>query len=209
MTEPSPVDREADGRERILSVAVQILESRGEAALRIAEVAEAAGVALGLVSYHFGGRDGLIIAAQQRRFAGLVREDGAAFQRILDDLKTPDDLVAALSDLSRAVLDSRRAQIRLSRIAAIAATFGREDAYVITGEIVDQLLADYSAHIQQAQSRGLIRADLDTRAIATFVQSYALGLVIFDLDPASASTQKMHEVIMAALAGFMAPPVSD
>lgn len=205
MPQPEPVDHAADGRERILSVAVQILESRGEAGLRIAEIAEAADVALGLVSYHFGGRDGLIVAAQQRRFAGLVHEDGVAFQRVLEDLKTPADLVGALSDLTRAVLDSRRAQIRLSRIAAIATTFGRDDAHLITGEIVDQLLADYSVYIAQAQSRGLIRADLDTRAIATFVQSYALGLVIFDLDPASPSTQQMHEVIMAAVTGFAAP----
>lgn len=206
MAHPSPVDDEADGRERVLSVAVQVLESRGEAALRIAEVAEAAGVALGLVSYHFGGRDGLIVAAQQRRFAGLVGEDGAAFQRILDDVKTPAELNAALTDLSRAVLDSRRAQIRLSRIAAIATTFGRDDSYAITGEIVDQLLTDYSALITQAQSRGLIRTDLDARAIATFVQSYALGLVLYDLDPTSPSAQQMHDVIMAALAGFGTPP---
>lgn len=206
MAHPSPVDDEADGRERVLSVAVQVLESRGEAALRIAEVAEAAGVALGLVSYHFGGRDGLIVAAQQRRFAGLVGEDGAAFQRILDDVKTPAELNAALTDLSRAVLDSRRAQIRLSRIAAIATTFGRDDSYAITGEIVDQLLTDYSALITQAQSRGLIRTDLDARAIAIFVQSYALGLVLYDLDPTSPSAQQMHDVIMAALAGFGTPP---
>lgn len=205
MAHPDPIDHEADGRERILSVAVQVLESRGEAALRIAEVAEAADVALGLISYHFGGRDGLIVAAQQRRFAGLVRDDGAAFKRILDDVRTRDDLVAASSDLTRALLDSRRAQIRLSRIAAVASTFGRDDAYAITGEIVDQLLTDYSTHIAQAQARGLMRSDLDARAIATFVQSYALGLVVFDLDPSSPTTDQLHAVIMTALTGFLTP----
>lgn len=54
MAYPAPIYPELAGRERILRVAVQVLESRGEAALRIAEVAEAAEVALGLVNYHFG-----------------------------------------------------------------------------------------------------------------------------------------------------------
>jgi len=208
MAHPSPVDQDADGRERILSVAVQILESHGEAALRMADVAEAAGVALGLVGYHFGGRDGLIVAAQQRRFAALANEDSAAFQRTLDDVNSPADLGAALSDLFRAILDIRRAQIRMSRIAAIATTFGRDDSYVVTGQIIDQLLTNCSANIAQAQSRGLIRDDLDSRAIATFVHSCALGLVIHDLDPASPSHQQLHEVIMTALRGFMASPAA-
>lgn len=151
------------GRERILDVAVSVLETRGEAALRIAEVAEAANVALGLISYHFGGRDGLIVAAQQRRFAGLVRDDGAAMKRILDKTHTYDEVMTSISDLTFALLDSQRDQIRMSRIAAIASTFGRDDAYEITSAIVDQLLNDYAELIAGAQNRGLIREDLDAR----------------------------------------------
>lgn len=195
------------GRERILDVAVSVLETRGEAALRIAEVAEAANVALGLISYHFGGRDGLIVAAQQRRFAGLVRDDGAAMKRVLDETHTYDEVMASISDLTFALLDSRRDQIRLSRIAAIASTFGRDDAYEITSAIVDQLLNDYAELIAGAQNRGLIRDDLDARAIATFIQSYALGLVIHDLDPSATDDKQLHEVIMTAVNALLSPAV--
>lgn len=195
------------GRERILDVAVSVLETRGEAALRIAEVAEAANEALGLISYHFGGRDGLIVAAQQRRFAGLVRDDGAAMKRVLDETHTYDEVMASISDLTFALLDSRRDQIRLSRIAAIASTFGRDDAYEITSAIVDQLLNDYAELIAGAQNRGLIRDDLDARAIATFIQSYALGLVIHDLDPSATDDKQLHEVIMTAVNALLSPAV--
>lgn len=195
------------GRERILDVAVSVLETRGEAALRIAEVAEAANVALGLISYHFGGRDGLIVAAQQRRFAGLVRDDGAAMKRVLDETHTYDEVMASISDLTFALLDSRRDQIRLSRVAAIASTFGRDDAYEITSAIVDQLLNDYAELIAGAQNRGLIRDDLDARAIATFIQSYALGLVIHDLDPSATDDKQLHEVIMTAVNALLSPAV--
>jgi len=85
MTEPDAIDQGADGRERILAVAAQVLENQGEAALRVAEIAEMADVALGLISYHFGGRDGLIVAAQQRRFTGLVRDDAVVFKRAVDN----------------------------------------------------------------------------------------------------------------------------
>lgn len=193
------------GRERILDVAVSVLETRGEAALRIAEVAEAANVALGLISYHFGGRDGLIVAAQQRRFAGLVRDDGAAMKRVLDKTHTYDEVMASISDLTFALLDSRRDQIRMSRIAAIASTFGRDDAYEITSAIVDQLLNDYAELIAGAQNRGLIRDDLDARAIATFIQSYALGLVIHDLDPSATDDAQLHQVIMTAVGAILQP----
>ena len=193
------------GRERILDVAVAVLETRGEAALRIAEVAEAANVALGLISYHFGGRDGLIVAAQQRRFAGLVRDDGAVMKRVLEKADTYDDVMTSLSDLTYALLDSRRDQIRMSRIAAIASTFGRDDAYEITSAIVDQLLNDYAELITDAQHRDLIRDDLDARAVATFIQSYALGLVIHDLDPSATGDAELHQVIMTAVEALLRP----
>jgi AcrR family transcriptional regulator len=203
MVQPDAIDHEADGRERILAVAAQVLDTHGEAALRIADVAETADVALGLISYHFGGRDGLIVAAQQRRFAGLVKDDQAAFEQILDSVTTRDELVAALGAMTIALLDEARATTRMSRIAAVASAFGRDEAHMVMGAIVSQLLDGHRILIERAQVRGRIRIDLDARAMATFVQSYALGLVTFDLDPAPPTPAQMHAVIMAAVAGFL------
>ncbi len=203
MVQPDAIDYEADGRERILAVAAQVLDTHGEAALRIADVAETADVALGLISYHFGGRDGLIVAAQQRRFAGLVKDDQAAFEQILDSVTTRDELTAALSAMTMALLDGGRATTRMSRIAAVASTFGRDEAHTAMGTIVNQLLNGYRILIERAQVRGLIRTNLDARAMATFVQSYALGLVTFDLDPSAPTPAQMHTVIMTAVTGFL------
>jgi len=68
-------DQQADGRRRILDAAVQILESEGEAALRVLDIARMADVVPGLINHHFGGRDQLVAAAQLERFAGESARD--------------------------------------------------------------------------------------------------------------------------------------
>ena len=67
--------RPSEGRERLLAAAIRHLETHGEADLRVTDIAEEAGVAIGLIRHHFGSRDGLVAAAQQRRVEGATRED--------------------------------------------------------------------------------------------------------------------------------------
>ncbi len=198
--------RPAEGRERLLAAAIRHLETHGEAELRVTEIAEEADVAIGLIRHHFGSRDGLVAAAQQRRIEGVTREDLAGMRATLTEVADNDALMARVTELTRAVTECRRADVRLSRFAAIATAHGRPEAREAIGATLGDLLDDLSVLIMEAQLRGLVRTDLDARAVATFLQAYALGVIVHDLDPKDPDAAKLTDVIVTAVRAILSPP---
>lgn len=77
-------------RESILQSAIELFAERGVSGASIAEITRHAGVAQGLVNYHFGGKDQLIAAVIDRWFETLLsfpQVDGS-----------PDEKLAAVID---------------------------------------------------------------------------------------------------------------
>jgi AcrR family transcriptional regulator len=193
-TETSP-----EGRQRLLQAALDHLATRSEADLRVTEIAATAGVAIGLIRHHFGSRDGLVTAAQQVRLAGAVKRDLAAAQGLLSAASDTDELLDGVRQLTTALLDPDRRDIRLARIAVIGTAHGRpevRDAYAAT---VEELIDALDILVTRAQAAGFARRDLDARAIATFIQAYALGMTLHDLDPKAVTRERMIDVIMVAV----------
>lgn len=77
-------------REAILQAAVEVFAERGVDGATIADITRRAGVAQGLVSYYFGGKDQLISAVIDRWFETLVG--------IAEAEGTPDERLAAVID---------------------------------------------------------------------------------------------------------------
>jgi AcrR family transcriptional regulator len=206
MSDDGTAERPAGGRERLLAAAIRHLDTHGEADLRVTDIADEADVALGLIRHHFGSRDGLVVAAQQRRVEGATREDLEGGRRALSAVEDNDALLARITELTSVLTDRRRSEVRLSRFAAIATAHGRPEARELISNTLGDLLDDLSVLIMEAQLRGLVRRDLDARAVATFIQSYALGLIIHDMDPKQPDPQKLTAVIVAALGTVLGPP---
>ncbi|WP_270410390.1 TetR/AcrR family transcriptional regulator [Microbacterium maritypicum] len=59
-------------RENILQAAIETFSERGVAGASIAEITQRAGVAQGLVNYHFGGKEQLVIAVIDRWFETVL-----------------------------------------------------------------------------------------------------------------------------------------
>jgi AcrR family transcriptional regulator len=198
-------DAPPDGRRRILDAAIEILETEGEAALRVLDIASRAEVVPGLINHHFGGRDALVAAAQLERFAGESARDQDRLRRLFDDEPSREDALAGLREISGDVMSQRRAAKRLSRIAIIGSAHGRPELAEELGAASSQLIGRMARIIEAGQQAGHVRTDLDARAIATFVQAYALGFVLADLDPDPPPTEALEQVILAALEGFLTP----
>lgn len=77
-------------RENILQAAITLFAERGVAGASIAEITGRAGVAQGLVNYHFGGKDQLVSAVIDRWFETVL-----SFAQVEG---TPDEALAAVID---------------------------------------------------------------------------------------------------------------
>jgi AcrR family transcriptional regulator len=206
MGSPSQSTR-VDARTAILNATIKVLETSGEASVRLASIAEDAGVAIGLIGYHFGGREGLIEAAQAERYSERTVADLGAVEAGIAAAKDPDDFLGLLAAFtSQAVAQATREGSRMRRVALLGSAFGRPELLAHYGEVQRDLTDQYERAARTAQDNGLLRSDLDPRAIAVFTQAYALGMVLADIDPNGPDVEAMSQVILAAMSGLVPTP---
>lgn len=186
---------ELGGRERILAAALEIMESQSEAAIRFSDVAARAGVTPGVITYHFGTREQLVAEVHAHRFSGAVLADLFTMRALLDTTEDLEGFFVGVAQLTGAVVDATRAEQRMLRIVSIAATHGREDLTERIRARATELLDGFAELIADAQARGFLDPTLDPRAIATFVQAYALGITVLDLDQTPVSRGELADLV--------------
>lgn len=131
---------EPDGRRRILDATRRRLDNGSEASLRLTDIATEADVAIGLISHHFGNRDGLVAVAQAEIYEELALRDFVAIETAIETARDRDDLRRRINDLTREVLARGPAAGRLARTAAIGAAHGRPELRETVAEITTRLL---------------------------------------------------------------------
>ena len=89
---PTAAERGKEVRRRLLDAAVALIAERGWGAVSTRMVAERAGVAPGLVHYHFSSVQGLLSEAA----VGAMREVAGALEPALAGADTPADALTAL-----------------------------------------------------------------------------------------------------------------
>lgn len=183
------------GRDAILSVTVEMLGTVGESGVRVGAIAEAAGVGIGLINYHFGSRDGLVAAAQLVRFTMQVDQELDLLDSEVRGAKSRDDVAAIMSRLVRSLLVVDRVESRLGRIDALGAAHGRPSLRAEIGQVQSQLRRRLGRLFRDLQHLGHVRSDVDADAIATLVLSLSAGLVIYDVETEPCP----KEVVIAAL----------
>lgn len=197
-------ERSQQTRDRVLAVALAQLEAGGEAEVRVDRISTESGVSIGSIYHHFGDRDGVIAAAQAQRFTRSTEEELTAFLEsaagTLDGAAFRRSLVAAATAGEAA---SRRAK-RWELVAVLASTIGRaeleREIVAAQTRINDQLTAWVVDH----QTNGVLRADLDPRAVVAMLWSLKFGPALNDLDANGADEQAWFAAIEAWIDGLLA-----
>ena len=160
----------ADRKTAILDAAIAVIANRGVRGLRVEEVAKEAGVAVSLLYYHFGTRDGLVRAtldhANERAAAAPDGEEGA---------ETGFDAVerTLLGELGAAP-DVRQTSVVWGEVLA-SAVFepGLRDQLRAANATWVSLVAD---RIRAGQADGSVRADRDPQGSAERLTALVDGL---------------------------------
>jgi AcrR family transcriptional regulator len=173
-----------DKRRQILDAAVRVFARQGFHATRVADIADEAGVAYGLVYHYFDSKEKLLNELFSERWglllAAIEEADGSA-------VLTPR---AKLEAVASFIIESYRHDPELMKVIIVEVTraansFGRTHLPEIRRayESIASIVAD-------GQEAGAFRGELDP----TFASMYFYGAIeqllsgwIFDLIPASAS----------------------
>jgi len=143
---------EQDGRERILSAAIQAFSELGYAGTTTAGIARAAGVTQPLVHHHFGSKDGVWRAAMDAVFSTIPRivtpVDGRSpRERLMDILERFVRFVAARPEATRII--AREGAAPSPRLDHLLKRYLREPFR----EVVDVLRAGQSAGVVTPEIR--------------------------------------------------------
>ena len=184
----------------ILSEARRVIEERGEARLRVAELAERCDVAVGLLYHYFKDRQAIIAAVRAQQFAELVDADiDTVDMNIADETTVEGLLSASIANFGANLDDEQRRANRWGRLAILAAAEHNE---ILRKEVSAQQIRSSRALInviEKAQSQGLVRTDISARAIALLVEAVPLGTVLADINPETAPTQQEWVALITEL----------
>jgi len=175
-------DQAAATRARILAEAIAALESGGDDAVKVLDIAAAAKVSTGSIYHHFEGRDGLVIAARLHQFRAALPEDLAAIERAVDHAQTVDEFRDVISRVVRIAHSADRAKNRMTRADVVSAGHAHP-------ALAKALAAEQHSHaeamaaaIVRAQARGLIDPTLPAHPVAVLFMGIAFGRLLGDID---------------------------
>ena len=159
-----------DARLRILDAAGRCIERRGDTQIRMAEVADDAGVVRSTVYRYFPTRDELLLGLV------LMRID-AALARLVRSLRRPDDPRRCIPRLVLVPVDSVDGDPLNEALFASASTALSAALELGSEEIVDVVIAHYEPLFANWQAAGEMYPDLDRREVARWIHTAALFLL--------------------------------
>lgn len=172
----APLDEMPEAGRSILTAARDIIEENGPNSLRVSDVAERAGVAVGLLYHYFDDRDDLIDAVREAQFLARIEADIADLARKVgpDELDTTAVLKVIIDDFSDPRSKKRR-DFRLDRMEALAAARYNPELTKRLVQAQKRLSASIRKTIEKAKADGIVAEEVDAHALAFFLEVLPLG----------------------------------
>lgn len=195
-----------DTADMIIAEAREIVEERGEAGLRVSELAERCGVAVGLLYHYFTDREAIISEVRRSQFISRVRAD-------ITDLKSMsesgnhDQILHTIIDEFADPRNVERMSYRLSRMEVLSHASRNPELLRELQEIESELVTEMLTTIRNAKASGLVDHDVDELSLAFFMEvipiGTALGLVYGDHLP---DPVKWRDFLVRVLTALMPRP---
>ena len=163
-----------DNRTKILDLAIAAIDAGGEAAVRVNHIVEEAGVTPPVLYYHFGNRDGLVIAAQIERYSRQIRQDIAAIGKRVSQCQSREELQTTLVDIWEKTL-AGRGESRWRRVSVVGSAFARPELEAEMLRAQDEIVAGLTGTLQVAQERGWLRVEIDLPSAVAWQHSVLLS----------------------------------
>jgi TetR/AcrR family fatty acid metabolism transcriptional regulator len=167
---PRRTRRSTRTRERILAAAVQVFARRGFHGARVADIAEAAGIAYGLVYHHFPNKDEIL--------AALFAERWGRYMRWLDDVAASNaPFPEKMQRIVHFLIDAYRHEPALMTV--MINEVSRSYEFLESHDVGTVFMAfdAVSRIVEDARARGELRADVDVE-IATHAILGAAEMVL-------------------------------
>ena len=187
-----------ENRTKILDLAIAAIDAGGEAAVRVNHIVEEAGVTPPVLYYHFGNRDGLVIAAQIERYSRQIRQDIEAIGQRVSQCQTREELQTTLVDIWEKTLVGRE-ESRWRRVSVVGSAFARPELEAEVLGAQDEIVAGLVAVLQPCNERGWLREGIDLPSAVAWQHGLLLSRVFIERGAQQGETDEWDRLTLDAL----------
>ena len=187
-----------ENRTKILDLAIAAIDAGGEAAVRVNHIVEEAGVTPPVLYYHFGNRDGLVIAAQIERYSRQIRQDIDAIGQRLSQCQSREELQTTLVDIWEKTLVGRE-ESRWRRVSVVGSAFARPELEAEVLRAQDEIVAGLVAVLQPCNERGWLREGIDLPSAVAWQHGLLLSRVFIERGAQQGETDEWDQLTLEAL----------
>lgn len=170
-----------DLREKILELAIKVIDEQGEQGIRTNALAFEAGTTPPTLYHYFVSREGLIEEAQVERFVRSISIDIDILVTQLKRAKTKEDLLKGIGELFARRDTAERSILRWRRLNATGATFARPALAKRIAEAHNELITRAALALTPFQRQGIIRQDIDLRAVVAWYNGAVMSKALISL----------------------------
>ena len=200
---------DADSRARLIDAALRTILEHGVDAVRIDDIVAEVGVTKGSLYWHFDDRNALIKAALAEHIQRLNADTVAGIANALDEADQKDDYLSRIAPFLADPFNAEQVEHRWRRLAMMVETRNHPELIDMMRDVQGRNLDVFVELMTQAQANGILRQDLDPRAVAAALNAMYLGSNIIDLVGDSAPTPEAWWSLMSFFIGALFPPESQ
>lgn len=166
---------------KLLETVIALLDQHPIEAITLDQILEISKVSKGSMYHHFEDFDELIESAEVRRFSLYVDATISKLTQTIMHSNTVEELRVDLQKVTRATQNPLLTVLRMDRVSAIARTGKSKRFRIALGAEQQRLTDGLTEIVETGQDRGLVKKEIDARAIALLIQSYTLGRIVDDI----------------------------
>ena len=194
---------ESEVAQRLLAAASEVIETSGEASLRVQEIVEIAGVQAPVLYRHFGNREGLVQSAHLARFIRELADEGEMFSILAGQADSKEEFRAHFDTLVHAAAHPSRRERRRTRLEVLGSAMSRPELSELISRVQASTYSKVVDTSASAQARGWVRADVEPVSFVSWASSAMLGLSAVEHYGASANPEtwwiRYHSEACAAI----------
>lgn len=183
-------------------MAAVLIDEHGSQGFTVEQLLEKSNISKGSLYHHFEDFHDVIMHAHVQRFARYVEEDIEALTRVLL-ASSREDMFDRLDLISRAIHDAARSVRRADRIEILAGARHSEKMKNALAPTQARLTVAIADLVREMKTKNFVSEDLDSTAVAVFIQAYSLGLIVNDVSNEQVDLEKWHSLISRMTRGLL------
>lgn len=183
-------------RIKIIAAAAELMKKKGVAEFHIDDLLVATELTRGAVYHHFENVGDVIEATLLAIYTEGVEENINQVRQVLATATSFDEFRNGVISSNRYFIENKKLRlVRKLRAHAMASTATSMQLSKAISLKQDDITSEYVSVIVEAQAHGWVRPDLDSSALAVFIQAYSFGIIVDDISQTKTDTDSLARII--------------